>query len=393
MALRPPQGRGQPGGCTEYASRLPTWAHFKLGPPLRPFKRRWLDGRRLQFDVEATVRSYARSWKLTPQFRPAPERWFEVVLIVDDSPSMTIWGDLVSVLSTMLRQLGAFRTIGTWHMTVLGPGPRLRNEGGQPVGSGQLRSPGGRRLIIVVSDGSAAGWFEPEVWELINLGRWFTPTALISPLATRLWNRTGLCLPAVRVGRGLPAAAMEGSRTRRRARPRTPGPPSAPPPANRAGPQARPSRAGPGLADGGSDDATEPDRRDWLPLPACTLSPYMLGRWARMLMRGDPRGCDALLIPPVLPRPEEGPEHRPSSGADLVDAFRRTALPWAARLALLTAPFSAVNLPLLELLRREVTPGATTADLAEVAIGGLFHPAAPGPEGDREAPCSDSETG
>ena len=32
------------------------------------------------------------------------------------------------------------------------------------------------------------------------------------------------------------------------------------------------------------------------PVPALSLSPRSLGQWARVLMRGSPEGCDALLV-------------------------------------------------------------------------------------------------
>ena len=116
----------------------------------------------------------------------------------------------------------------------------------------------------------------------------------------------------------------------------------------------------------------------WLPLPVATLTPHMLGRWARTLMKSDPRGCDALLIPPVRHPPEAdaGDAADPiAAGAHLVNGFRRAASPEAARLAVLCAPFSAVSLELLELLTAELIPEASTADLAEVIVGGLFRPA------------------
>lgn len=317
-----------------------------LSRALRPFRRRWPEGRMLQFDIDETVQSYARTWKLVPRFRPAPERWFEVDIVVDDSPSMTVWGDTIPVVSTLLRQLGAFRMIRTWRISVTGPVPLLHNEGGQPVGPGQLRSPGGRRLIIIVSDGCAAGWFRPEAWNLVRTWAGSTPTALISPLATRLWGRTGLGLPTGRVGPGVPGS---GNAQLQFAVPRHE------------------------LASG-----DEPDAGGWLPLPAATLTPHMLGRWARMLMKADPRGCDALLIPPVRHPPETDADDAtdPAAGARLVNAFRRTASPEAGRLAVLCAPFRAVSLGLLGLLGAELVPEASAADLAEVIVGGLFRPAA-----------------
>jgi Tetratricopeptide repeat len=319
-----------------------------LSRALRPFKRRWPNGRKLQLDIEETVRSYARTWKLVPKFRSAPERWFEVDIVIDDSLSMTVWGDLISVLSTLLRQLGAFRTIRTWRISVTGPVPLLHNEGGQPARAGQLRSPGGRRLILLVSDGSAAGWLRPEAWAMVREWAGSTPTALISPLATRLWGRTGLDLPTARVGPGAPGsgnAQLQYTVPRREL-----------------------------------DDDQPSAGGGWLPLPVATFTPHMLGRWARMLMKADPRGCDALLIPPVRHPPERDEEDAadPAAGARLVDAFRRAASPEAARLGVLCAPFSAVSLELLELLSAELTPEASTEDLAEVIVGGLFRPASAG---------------
>jgi tetratricopeptide (TPR) repeat protein len=95
-----------------------------------------------------------------------------------------------------------------------------------------------------------------------------------------------------------------------------------------------------------------------------------------MLMKADPRGCDALLIPPVRHPPEADADDAadPATGAQLVNAFRRTASPEAGRLAVLCAPFRSVSLELLELLGAELVPEASAADLAEVIVGGLFRP-------------------
>jgi len=314
---------------------------------LRPFKRHWTQGRRHELDIDATVQAYARTWKLIPQFRAAPERWFEADVVIDDSPSMAVWASATARLATMLEQLGAFRTVRTWRISATGAAPELFNKGRQPSGTGQLRSPDGRRLIIIVSDGSASGWSRPEVWQLVRAWAGSTPTALISPLPTRLWNRTGLGLPAVRVSPGAPGSP---NRMLRYSAPIT----------LRLGADSHPG---------------------WLPIPASTFSAHMLGRWARTLMKGDPRGCDALLVPSTG-FPPEGEEdggdtegRKGITGAQLVDAFRRTASPAAARLAVLCAPFSALSLPLLELLAQELVYDSTPSDLAEVIVGGLFHPA------------------
>jgi hypothetical protein len=321
---------------------------LNLGRSLRPFKRRWRNGRQLELDIDATVRAYARSWLLTPEFRPAPERWFDADIVIDDSPSMRVWAEMLSVLPDLFHQLGAFRSVRVWRMSATNDISNLTSDGGRAATSGQLRSPDGRRLIVVVTDGAAAGWLTGDAWKPLRSWAASTPTALITPLATRLWDRTGLALPAIRVGPGAPGS-----------------------------PNAQLQYSVPySLALG------EGRHQDWLPLPIATLNPHMLGRWARTLMKGDPHGCHALLIPSdsrlvsALPlSPDDTPD---GDGAHSADAFRKTASAPAARIAVLCAPFSRVTLSLLRLLAQELVPGASTADLAEVMAGGLFRP----PSGD-----------
>jgi transcriptional regulator with XRE-family HTH domain len=318
---------------------------------LRPFKRRWTQGQRDELDIDGTVQAYARTWRLIPQFRAAPERWFEADVVIDDSPSMAVWAGATARLTATLEQLGAFRTVRTWWISVTGAAPELFNKGRRPSGPGQLRSPDGRRLIIIVSDGAASGWSRPEMWRLMRTWAESTPTVLISPLPTRLWSRTGLGLPAVRVGPGAPGS-----------------------------PNRRLRYSVPIMLRLGADT-----RPGWLPIPAATFSAHMLGQWARTLMKGDPRGCPALLAPATWFPREVTVDYGGSgdrsrfAGGQLVDAFRRTASPAAARLAVLCAPFSALSVPLLELLAQELVEDCTPGDLAEVIVGGLFRPAAAEP--------------
>ncbi len=325
----------------EYSGALPQ--QLELVRSLKPFKRLWREGRRLQLDVEATVRSYARTWQLVPEFRPAPERWFETCLVIDDSLSMAVWEEAVTGLSAVLGQLGAFRSIRTWRMSLAETGPVLHNKGGQPSGADQLRDPGGRRLIIIISDGSAAGWFRPEIWQTIRKWAASTPTVLVSPLPARLWRRTGLDLPTVRTRTAAPGS-----------------------------PSALLRYSLPYLL-------REPDRvgqrvRDWLPVPAVMLSSHGLGQWAGALMRTDPRGCDALLIPSAGRPDARRPASDLPSDQEVTAAFLRMASPEAARLAVLCAPFAAVSLPLLRLICQALVPTASTGDLAEVIVSGLFLP-------------------
>ncbi|MGR6974916.1 TIR-like protein FxsC [Streptomyces cynarae] len=314
------------------ASGLP--APLSVTRALRPWKRPWHQGRIAAVDIEATVDAYARSGELIPQFRPAPERWFGLVLVVDRSPTMQVWQDVVDDFTAVLNRLGAFRTLQVCGLVFGERGPELRDGLGRPIGPGRLSSPDGRRLVVAVSDCAHSGWREPEVWRRLREWATTSPVALLNPLPVKLWRRTGLDLPGVRVRAGAPGADN--------ARLVFDPPPLLP----------------------------EGDGAAWLPVPVLSLSPHSVGRWSRTVMRRSSEGCGAVLVPRTGRPPEERPAPRARTGS--ADRFLRTASPAAARLAVLSSPFDELSIRLLHLVRQEMVPEAEVADVAELLTSGLF---------------------
>ena len=203
----------------------------------------------------------------------------------------------------------------------------------------------------MVSDCCAEGWYDPHVWQLLRSWAVSSPTTLINPLSMRLWRHTGSDLPAV----GVTPTAI-------------------------GTPNSRLAYRMPLLLQAAGDG-----NGDWLPLPAVTFTPHSLGRWAKTLMRNDPAGCNALLLPPSGRTAEvfedEADDENEIMPADaLVDTFQRIVSPTAARLAVLCAPYAQVSVPLLNLIRQELVPDATIGDVAELIVGGLLV-AVPNPAG------------
>lgn len=320
-----------------------------VGRALHPFRRAWRRGSRTRLDIDATVDHYARGGPLIPLFSLQPERWFEVVVIVDTSPSMSVWEETTNALTRLLSGLGAFRTTHTWHLEWADAGPRLRDQLGTlvPVDRAPYHGSGaqGRRLILVVTDCTARGWHGPSPWQMLSAwGRQVTVT-LVDPLPQRLWRRSALNLPAVRV-----TAARAGSR-------------------NSALRYRLPLRLQPrpGLFQ---------ELGPWQALPVATCTPHSLGTWARAVMNTDPQGCDAVLVPATgrLPRttPDATTEPGGTTPEDLTDAFLRTASAPALRLAVLCSHLPELTLPLLHALREQAVPEAELADLAELLTSGLL---------------------
>ncbi|MFF3543747.1 SAV_2336 N-terminal domain-related protein [Streptomyces platensis] len=328
---------------TPRAAALP--GALELSQALRPWKKLWRAGRRKALDVTATVDSYAQSGELIPFFTAAPERWFDLDLLVDQSPSMQIWGETIDAFIKVLDQLGAFRTLRVHRLTFTDDSRiELYNQQGQPTSAGELRSPNSRRLVVMISDCAARAWREPAPWQQLREWSQNTPLAFLNPLPTKLWRRTGLSLPMVRV---------------------CPGPPGAN--------NSTLSFELPPLLSSGKNTAQD----TWVPIPVLSLSPNSLNRWSRTVMLGSPVGCAAALIPRTgrvtrRSHPNTVTRRPPKSARERVDDFLRTSSPEAGQLAVLCSPFDRLGLGLLHLVRQELVPQASTEDVAEVLTSGVF---------------------
>lgn len=347
-----------PGGVTRVrgvplslgrAAPLP--GALAVGRALQPLRKTWRRGTGMRLDVDATVEHYARGGPLVPIFAPGPERWFEAVVIIDTSLSMSVWGETTHALVRLLGSLGAFRTVHTWQLDWQDAQPHVRDhcERAIPADRVPLHGSGahGRRLIMVVSDCAARGWHHPRPWQLLSAWGQQAPVALVNPLPQRLWRRSALNLPAVRATApqaGTPNSALN-YRLPLRWHPRP-----------------------------GHRENLSP----WQALPVASLTPHSLGAWTRTLMQADPHGCEAVLIPTtgrlphaVTPGTASPATQSTDDPAVLADAFLHTASTAAVRLAVLCSHLPELTLPLLHALRDQAVPEAQLADLAELLTSGL----------------------
>ncbi|WKV75806.1 TIR-like protein FxsC [Streptomyces sp. PCS3-D2] len=342
--------RGRPTGPAPHTEstavpRSPALpSSLELGRALRPFKRPWRQGRRPALDIAATVRDYARTGELIPAFAPAPERWYDLTLLVDRSPSMTVWQEVLDEFRRRLRTLGAFRAVRVRELYADGERPEIADGRGNRHPPGSLGLPTARSLLLIASDCTSLAWRNGTLWHSAYIWALKGSVALVNPLPPKIWRHVGVDLPAGRVGS-----------------PGTPGPWNA---ALRFHPPLSPVPSA----------AAVPGQPDWLPLPVQAFSPHSLGRWARLLMRAAPEGCDALFLPasyePVPPAVRE--VDRPGREHAVADAFFHLASPAAARLAVLCTPFDRLSLPLVRFVQERMVPEATVADLAEILVAGLF---------------------
>ena len=306
-----------------------------LSRALRPLMRKIPSRSRQVLDETATAEHYAERSLFVPSFRGQPERWLELALVVDSSPSMRLWYPTLADLYRLLAGHGAFRDVRLWHLGTDSDGrPFLskRSDGGQRRRPEELLDPEGRRLVLLVSDCAAPAWYDPKTFDgWLRLWGRHQCVALLHLLPPRFWLRGGL--------------ARAHSLTRVRA-------------------------SWPGQPNRRLIAATADLPADPLLLPLFTLEPESVALWADLLAgRGENRSLGVILD--RVTKAEPPSPTRGVSAQQRVREFRRSASPEAQTLARYCAALP-LTLPVMRLLQSELLPQSHQVHLAEVFFSGLL---------------------
>jgi hypothetical protein len=338
---------------TPAATMLP--GTLSLGRALRPLMRRVASRTRYVLDEAATVQQIAEKRIWQPVLQGAPERWFDVALVIDQSASMVIWQPTIVEWRVFLERHGAFRDVRTWGMVsdaetgqvrlYAGTGVINENDYLRPLDPRELIDSTRRRLILVVSDCVSPPWYTGAVTQLLEQWGAHHPVAIVQMLPQRLWTGSAL---GEATGVNLQATA-------------------------------------PGLANAqlidDEDDFwfDDEDKPSGIKMPIVTLEPESLAFWARMLMGRRDAWIPGVIFesraknedntPPVPPNTENHP-----SAKQRVQHFY--ASPMAQRLAgyLAAAP---LTLPVMRLVQQVMLPESRQIHLAEVFLGGLLKRVSP----------------
>jgi hypothetical protein len=316
VGLRAPAAISRPLTATRALSLFK-----RVGRPGRP-----------EVDIDATVEATADAGRLQVVTRPGRERGLDVALVADTSPVMTACASTVAEFETMLARTGAFRSISRWTL-LPGAEPMLGDHAGIRQVPEGLIDPDGRRLVLVVTDGTADHWRQPATWQALRRWAQAMPTAVIHILPKRYRAQGPFDSSPIVMRSPWPAAPNSSAEVR--------------------------------VAwwDDSLDDAGPP-------MPVVGLAPAELAAWARAVTTGSD-WADAAWTRPVTgasPRDSNaviGPEGR-------VRAFHARASHGARALARVLAGAPVLSLPLIRVLQEGLVPGTGTSELAEVLASGLL---------------------
>jgi type VI secretion system protein ImpC len=334
-----PSGGGRP---VQVPTGSPLPGSLALARSLRPLRRRVASRKRVDLDVEQTVRRVAEERLWLPALRPARDRWLDLALVVDGGASMGLWRPLARELYRVLACTGAFRMVRLWGLDTDANPPTLhpglaRRPGLTARHPRELVDPTGRSLVLVLTDCVSKAWQDGAAARVLETWSARGPAALIHVLPEHLWSRTTLgSATAVRLS--APGPAVPNTRlTARLACP--------------------------------WDDA--PAVRPGSAVPVASLEPGQLAAFAAVVA-GVGGALAAGFFLDLEPPPPPSPRRTVVTPYTRLSQFWEVASPTARRLAGLLAAAPAVTLPIVRLVRQAMLPEARQVHEAEVLLGGLL---------------------
>ncbi len=343
------QRKGRPFK-TPAATMLPD--PLSIERALRPLMRSVESRKNTILDEDATVQRVAEEGIWCPVLQGEPERWFEIALVIDQSPFMIIWQQTINELRYLFERHGAFRHVRTWSMVTkknkqkvrIYSGAGVTLNYGRPCSPQELIDPLGRRLIIVVTDCVSPAWHSGEMIQLLELWGKTNSVSLLQTLPRRLWSGCAL-RETIRVKLQATTIGLPNSKL--------------------------------GIC-GSSLWLDDNDKKNSdLKVPVLTIEPKPLIAWSNMMTgKGGARALGVvfstyakennkpLIIPTELNKSKMSAEQR-------VQIFFATASPTAQRLVVYLAA-APLTLPVMRLVQRVMLPKSRQIHLAEVFLGGLL---------------------
>jgi hypothetical protein len=158
----------------------------------RPLRKTVASRFHTELAIEETVQYIAETHIFSPVLKGKPERWLELVIIIDNAISMQIWQPLLKEFRRLLELQGTFTKIHFYQLDTENDQARvLKNN--RVIKNFEIINTHQPRLILVLSDCVAKAWHSNNgVFNLLQQWSQKHPVSIMQMLPYRLWKGTAL---------------------------------------------------------------------------------------------------------------------------------------------------------------------------------------------------------
>ena len=313
-----------------------------LGRALQPFARRVPSGWRSALDEDETASRAAEAGVWCPVYSPLRERWFDLSLVIDSSPSMDLWVETLNGFQRLLRNQGGFRSVNTYFLND-SQGKQIATADGRTTYSiSHLLERNRQHLILLVTDATSERWRNRAAQTfLCELGS-STAVSILQLLPRHAWRHT--CVGEPELTLFTERAGEANSRMRF-------------------------------LLPWWLDES---DAKAFFGVPVIGLDAATIGQWARSMTARGGAAIPGVLIAkpgahePVVVDDAKATEVVAESPAARVARFRSMVSRSAYDLAVFLSVPHPLTIPVMRLVQRTMLPSSSTAELAEFFVGRLL---------------------
>jgi predicted MPP superfamily phosphohydrolase len=316
---------------------------------LHPFVRRLPTLRRTVLDEEATATNAMDTGVWIPAYQPARERWFDVTLLVESTPSVDIWHEELERLVFTFRSQSGMRAVNLYRLVATSRPYLISIPSGTVHDIGLLQRNDSRHLIVLATDGTNPDWRNGQMRTLLAPLSSSGQLSIMQLLPRHTWRHTAL---------GEPELSLQAA---------YPGQPNS---------------------------ALYVDTPWWLDLnmnsaglrlPALSFQASDLEVWARAVHAGGSARVSGWLVPAAE---DENADAAivPIQPDERIALYQHSVSPQAYDLAVFLSAVDPLTIPVMRLVMRAMLPNAGNDVLAEVLVGGLLEQV-----GARNAPRDERE--
>ena len=153
---RPPESETSTVGLPFQAPAVTALPNaLDLGRSLRPLMRKVPSATQFVLDSEATVNQVIEQQIWQPVLLPAPERWLDLELVIEESPLSLVWRQTLDDLKQkVLERAGAFRSVRSWTLQNQDGKPHLISRyAGRSGGKGRATARAGASIWAAIGHG------------------------------------------------------------------------------------------------------------------------------------------------------------------------------------------------------------------------------------------------